>query len=407
MGVFNWAWICNLSTNQAQLNRNLKIKQEDRSAVKYKQKKRTKSAMPNLKLPNLIIGNLVVNPPIIQGGMGVRVSKANLASAVANEGGIGVIAAAGLGDEEACKIDYVKYSELALREEIRKAKKMTKGCLGVNIMVALANYDSLVEASCEEGIDIIISGAGLPLNLPAYTKDYKTKLAPIVSSGRAAELICKTWNRKYKRLPDALIVEGPLAGGHLGFNMDELNHKENFLIEKLLKDVLMVAKDYENTSNGSKIPVIAAGGIFDGVDIAKILKIGASGVQMASRFVCTHECDASDRYKEEFLKAEEKDIVLINSPVGLPGRVIENEFVKRIERGEKIRFDCPYRCLRTCEPAHVNYCIADALVNASKGDLKNGFAMCGANAHRINKIVSVKELLRELVDEATKEYYKS
>jgi len=357
------------------------------------------------KLPDLIIGNLKINPPIIQGGMGVRISKANLAAAVANEGGVGVIASVGLGDEELCKKDYIKYSDIELRNQIRKARSMTKGYLGVNIMVALTNYENLVKTACEENIDLIISGSGIPMKLPSYVTNPKTKLLPIVSSGRAAEIICKAWGSKYNRLPDALVVEGPLAGGHLGFSMEELNKLEEYSLEKLLQDVLKVVRNYELKFNG-KIPVIPAGGIFDGRDIAKLLKLGASGVQIATRFVCTEECDAALELKQAFIKARKEDITIIKSPVGLPGRVIRNKFVEDIEEGRRIKFDCPYKCLKTCDSETAPYCIANALVNASKGDLEHGFAMCGTNAYRVKKIVKVKELMKELTDEAIAEYYR-
>jgi NAD(P)H-dependent flavin oxidoreductase YrpB (nitropropane dioxygenase family) len=189
-----------------------------------------------------------------------------------------------------------------------------------------------------------------------------------------------------------------LAGGHLGFSPEELNNIENFRLEKLVRDVLAVSEKYKELSKKT-IPVIAAGGIFDGKDIAKMLKLGASGVQMATRFVCTEECDASEAYKEAFLKAKKEDIIIIDSPVGLPGRVIKNAFVERILREEKIKFNCPYKCLKTCEEELAPYCIADALVNSARGDMKRGFAMCGANAYRVNKIVPVKELIDELISD--------
>lgn len=358
--------------------------------------------MSKKRLPDLIIGNLVINPPIIQGGMGVRVSTATLAAAVSNEGAFGVIASVGLGDEKESEKDYVRSSEMALRKQIQKAKELTARPIGVNIMFALTNYDELTKAAIEEDAGAIISGAGLPLHLPALVGGSGIKLIPIVSSGRAAELICKTWLRRYNRLPDALVLEGPLAGGHIGFKFGEILSSDFPSLENLLVDVLIIVKEFESNLN-KKIPVIAAGGIFTGKDIARILKLGASGVQMATRFVCTNECDVSNEYKEAYLKCTKDDIIVILSPVGMPARVIKNKFVERIESGEKIKFTCPYHCLRTCDPYTANYCIAQALVNSSKGDLDNGFVMCGANAFRINKIISVKELINELVDEAAYE----
>ena len=347
-----------------------------------------------LELKKLDIGGLIIEIPIIQGGMGVRISASSLASAVSNEGGLGVVAAVGLGEEGTEGIDFKTRSCTALADIIRETRGKTKKPFGVNIMCALTDYDALVEVAQKEGADVIISGAGLPLKLPSLIKGPHTKLVPIVSSGRAAKIICATWQRRYNRLPDAIVVEGPLAGGHLGYSRAELDDPEHFSLLPILKDVLAVTREFEK--EGARIPVIAAGGIYDGADIANAIRAGASGVQMATRFVCTHECDASIKYKQLYLSAEEKDIVIINSPVGMPGRVISNDFVKRICSGERIDFDCKYQCLATCDPKKVNYCIAKALINAYRGDLDKGFAMCGSNAYRIKKIVSVKELMAEL-----------
>ena len=352
----------------------------------------------NIEFKNLDIGNLRIKLPIIQGGMGARVSSSSLASAVSNEGGLGIIAAVGLGEE--CgdeKRDYKMRSRAELTNIIRDTRGMTKNPFGVNIMCVLTNYDELVGAAQAESVDVIISGAGLPLRLPALIKNDKTKLIPIVSSARGAALICNTWARRYKRLPDAIIVEGPLAGGHLGYSLAELADPKHFSLEKILVEVIEVARTFE--TDKIRIPVIAAGGIFDGKDIAKVIHLGASGVQMATRFVCTHECDVSLKYKELYVSAKKEDIVVIQSPVGLPGRVIRNEFVKRITMGERIDFGCEYQCLYTCDAKKVNYCIAKALLNAYRGELDKGFAMCGSNAYRIDKIVSVKELITELVEQ--------
>lgn len=348
---------------------------------------------------NLEMGDLRIELPIIQGGMGVRVSASSLASAASNEGALGVIAAVGLGEE--CgneQRDYKTRSRAELTNIIRKTKSLTKNPFGVNIMCVLTNYDELVEAAQAEAVNVIISGAGLPLRLPALIKNKLTKLVPIVSSARAAQIICSTWARRYKRLPDAIIVEGPLAGGHLGYSLAELADEKNFYLDKILSEVLTVTRTFENDK--SSIPVIAAGGIFDGKDIARVMRLGASGVQMGTRFVCTHECDVSLKYKEAYIAAKKEDIVIIQSPVGLPGRVIRNEFVKKVTEGTQVAFGCEYKCLYTCDAKKVNYCIAKALLNASHGELDKGFAMCGSNAYRIEKIISVKELITELVTEA-------
>jgi NAD(P)H-dependent flavin oxidoreductase YrpB (nitropropane dioxygenase family) len=345
---------------------------------------------------NLDIGGLKIELPIIQGGMGVRVSTATLASAVSNEGALGVIAAVGLGEENGdITHDYKERSRLSFTNIIRATRRMTKNPFGVNIMCALTNYDDLVDAAQEESVSVIISGAGLPLRLPSLIKNKATKLIPIVSSARAAHIICSVWQRRYNRLPDAIVVEGPLAGGHLGYSRAELADPEHFYLDNILREVLLVAREFDKN-----IPVIAAGGIFDGEDIARVIRLGAGAVQMGTRFVCTHECDASIKYKEAYLSAKKEDIIIIQSPVGMPGRVISNDFVKKILQGERIDFGCAYKCLSTCDPEKVNYCIAKALVNASRGDLDQGFAMCGSNAYRINKIISVKQLITELVEGA-------
>ncbi|MDP2830748.1 MAG: nitronate monooxygenase family protein [Candidatus Omnitrophota bacterium] len=353
----------------------------------------------NTEFKDLCIGDLKIRLPIIQGGMGVRVSNPSLVSAVSNEGALGVIAAVGLGEEvEFKELGYTQRSCASFTQSIRQTRQKTKNPFGVNIMCVLTNYEDLVNVAQNESVDVIISGAGLPLRLPALIKNTKTKLIPIVSSARAASIICSTWQRRYKRLPDALIVEGPLAGGHLGYSLAELEDKENVSLENILAKVVSVTQGFRNGS--TKIPGIAAGGIFDGKDIAKFIRLGADGVQMGTRFVCTHECDVAREYKEAYLAAKQEDIVVIKSPVGLPGRVIRNDFVKRIMRGERVDFNCEYHCLYTCDPKKVNYCIAKALLNASRGQMEKGFAMCGSNAYRLQKIVSVKELISELVAQA-------
>lgn len=355
------------------------------------------------KLPDLVIGNLVINPPIIQGGMGVRISLNKLASAVSNEGAMGTISCALIGGMNShCSMqDHLNADMKELASQIRKAKTLTKGPLAVNIMVALTNQLNLYRTAVEEGIDLIVSGAGLPLTLPTYVKDSggKTKVAPIVSSGRAAELICKTWQRRYEYFPDAMVLEGPLAGGHLGFSFQELETEQSMpKVEDILLDVVKVAEEYGKKA-GRKIPVIVAGGVYDGKDIAKMLKLGASGVQMATRFAATHECDADIRFKQAYVDCKKEDIMIIRSPVGMPGRAIRNEFLEKSKRKE-IKFRCYYQCLKTCNPPTSPYCIADALLNASQGKLDSGFVFVGSNAYRVNKIVSVKELINELVSEA-------
>ena len=352
-----------------------------------------------MDFPALKIGDLVCPVPIVQGGMGVGISLSGLSSAVANQGGIGVIAAAMIGiGEPDVSTNPVEANIRALRREIKKARSMTKGIIGINIMVALTPYPDLVRTSIEEGIDIIFSGAGLPMDLPGYlTNGAKTKLAPIVSSGRAAKLICRKWLNRFDYLPDAFVVEGPKAGGHLGFKVDQINDPD-FALEKLVKDVVDTIAPIASERNTS-IPVIAAGGIYTGADIRNILNVGASAAQLGTRFVATYECDAADSFKQTFVTAKKEDLVVIKSPVGMPGRAVRNHFLDEVEAGCKKPFNCPYHCIKTCDPSKSPYCIALALAGARKGKFRNGFAFAGSNAYRVDRIVSVKELIDSLHDE--------
>jgi nitronate monooxygenase len=351
-----------------------------------------------MKIPSLQIGDVTARIPIIQGGMGVRVSLAGLASAVANEGGIGTIASVGLGDIEAAKVDFERICREALIHELCKAKSLTDGLIAVNIMGVLSNAKDLIQATAREGIRLIVSGASLPLKLPEMVEDSGALLLPIISSGRAADLVLRTWDKRYQRTADAIIIEGPLAGGHLGFSMEQLQEPEKYSLAILLPEVLQVIKRFEDKYS-RKIPVIVGGGIYDGTDIARMLQAGASGVQMATRFVCTVECDVAQEFKQAYLDAKEEDIVLIKSPVGLPGRAIRNQFLINLERGLQEKINCPWRCLSTCNVAEARYCIALALINAYLGDMNKGLVFCGQNAHRLHKIVTVKELIAELLAE--------
>jgi len=346
------------------------------------------------KLNALQIGHLSIDPPIIQGGMGVRVSKANLASAVANEGCAGVIASVGLGDyEHSPGADFEEVNRAALQAEIRKARRMTSGVIGVNAMVALSNYESLVHVCVQENVDMIISGAGLPLHLPAYTAGTKIQLVPVVSSARSLQIIYRKWMKDFNRSPDAVIVEGMKAGGHLGYSREQLEQNRPTL-DQVLAEVLQFTRQLP-----TPIPVIAAGGIFSGQDMAHYLNAGASGVQMATRFVCTEECDADIRFKQAYLNARAEDITLINSPVGLPGKVIRNDFVEKIKHGHTIPFKCKYRCLRSCNPSTAPYCIAEVLAKAAEGNMEEAFVFAGSNAWQCNEIVSVKQLIQKLMEE--------
>ena len=356
-----------------------------------------------MNFPKLQIGNLIADVPIVQGGMGVKVSLSSLASAVANEGGIGTISSIGLGDVNIAAKDYEATSREALIEEIRKAKSMTNGHLAINIMGVLSNSEDLVTTSVKEGIKIIVFGAGLPTKLPRLVEDPDVNLVPIISSARGAELVLRSWAKRYNRTANGFILEGPLAGGHLGFSQEQLETIDDFKLEAILPEVVEAVNPYEDQF-GQKIPIIAGGGVYTGKDIAKMLSLGASGVQMGTRFVATTECDVSPEFKQAYLDAKEEDIVITKSPVGLPGRAIRNNFLKEIEEKGKQKIKCNYRCLTTCKIDDAKYCIAKALLNSHEGDVEHGLIFCGQNAYRVNEIVSVKELIGELTAELEKEY---
>lgn len=356
-----------------------------------------------MKLKGIKIGDFISKYPIIQGGMGVGVSMHNLAGNVAKEGGIGIISTADIGYQNPeFEKNPMEANLRAIKTEIEEARKIApKGIIGVNIMVALTNYAEIVKECVKNKIDLIISGAGLPKDLPTFIKGTKTKIAPIVSSGRAAKLISKMWINKYNYAPDMIVIEGPEAGGHLGFKPDELLPENKPSLEDITRDVLKEVKEIENET-GKEIPVVVAGGIFDGKDIAKYLKMGADGVQMATRFVATKECDASDAFKQAYVNAKKEDIKIIKSPVGMPGRAIKNEFIKRVESSKSKITRC-YNCIKTCNPAETPYCITKALINSVRGNLDEGLIFCGSNVDRIDKIVTVKELMQELVNGAEAE----
>lgn len=355
-----------------------------------------------MKLPSLKIGDLEAKVPIIQGGMGARVSLSKLAAAVANEGGIGVISAVYPGyNEPDFETNNLCANLRGLKNEINKAKTMApNGIIGVNIMVAMNNYDKFVEAALEQNVDIIISGAGLPLNLPILAKNTKTKLAPIVSSAKAALVILKMWDRKQNVAPDMIIVEGYKAGGHLGFSDEELKNPKELL--DIVREVKEVIKPFSAKYN-KMIPVIAAGGIYDGKDIADAVKSGASGVQMATRFVATEECDVDIEFKKAYINASQEDIVVIKSPVGMPGRAIKNKFLDRLNQNGKITKTKCYNCIKTCNPNETPYCITEALLESAKGNIDNGLIFAGSNVYKIKSITTVKELINELIVEAEKE----
>jgi NAD(P)H-dependent flavin oxidoreductase YrpB (nitropropane dioxygenase family) len=352
------------------------------------------------ELPKLKIGTYESQIPLLLGGMGVGITRSRLASAVANEGGMGVIAAVGIGMYEP---DFNKDNAAAnlrgLRKEIGIMRKLTKGVVGVNVMYALTNFENIIATCLEEEADLIVMGAGMPMRLgdsisAEQIRSGKTRFVVIVSSARAANLIFRAWERNYDYIPDAVVVEGPRAGGHLGFKKEQINDPE-YALEKILPEVVSVVNTYGD-KHQRKIPVIAAGGIYTGEDIYNIMKLGADGVQMATRFIGTYECDASEEFKRSLIECTEDDIEIITSPVGMPGRAIRNSFIDEVKLGHRMPFACPWKCLKTCDYATAPYCIALALVNAEQGKMNKGFAFVGANAPRVKSIVSVKELVDEL-----------
>jgi NAD(P)H-dependent flavin oxidoreductase YrpB (nitropropane dioxygenase family) len=350
-------------------------------------------------MKRLRIGNLVLEVPIIQGGMGVGISLSGLASAVANEGGAGIISSAGLGLlYRDFSSDFLEASIHGLKEEIRKAREKTRGVIGVNVMVAMTNFTDMIKTAISEKVDLITAGAGLPLDMPSFLKsDSTTKLIPIVSSARAAKIICEKWKANYNYLPDAVIVEGPKAGGHLGFKVEQIDDND-YSLEKLVPEIVSELKTFEDKYNAT-IPLIAAGGIYTGKDIKDILELGASGVQMGTRFVTTEECDASASFKQAYLDASSSDIEIIKSPVGMPGRAILSNFITKVREGKKQPKKCPFKCIKTCDISKSPYCIIVALINALKGNFESGYAFAGTNAFRATKISSVKELFKVILQE--------
>lgn len=334
--------------------------------------------------------------PIIQGGMGIGVSLGGLAGAVMREGGMGVISAAQPGYRDPdFRRDPFTANIKALKAEIKKAREISqgKGLLGVNIMVAGQHYDRYASEIGEMDIDVIISGAGLPLELPHLVTNEKVALAPIVSSGKAAYLLCRRWFQRYTRYPDFIVIEGPLAGGHLGFSWDDLKAHSEQKLEDILQDCKKAIAEL-----GITIPLVVAGGIYTGKDIAAFLKQGAAAVQMATRFIATFECDAHDKFKAVFLNTQQEDIEFVISPSGYPGRAIVNDFVKRMRAGRIAPIQC-VNCLRPCHPPTTPYCITEALINSVSGDVDHGLVFTGANGYRIDKIVSVSQLIEELMSE--------
>lgn len=343
-----------------------------------------------MSISELRIGDLCARIPVIQGGMGVGVSLSGLAGAVAAAGGVGIISTAQIGYRDP---DFgrhpIECNLKAIGEEIKKAReKANGGIIGVNIMVATRRYEDYVKAAVEAGVDLIISGAGLPMTLPEISGN--ARIAPIVSSRKSLSVISKYWQKKYSRKPDLIVIEGPLAGGHLGFSKEEIDaytvtNEKNYDDE--VKAIIELANELE-------VPVVVAGGVYERKDMEHYLAMGAKGVQIATRFVTTRECDASDAYKQAYIDAKKEDIVIVKSPVGMPGRAIHNAFLDKVAAGERFMRGCR-QCIITCKPDTAPYCITEALINAVEGRLDEGLIFCGSNAYRANRIETVADIMEE------------
>lgn len=346
----------------------------------------------------LRIGDKIARYPIIQGGMGIGISLGNLAGNVAKAGGVGIISAAQIGyKEEDFEKNPFEANIRAIEKEYKKARRISPdGIIGFNIMVAMNHYEDYVKQAAKVGADIIISGAGLATDLPELVKGFHTKIAPIVSGEKAAQVLLKLWDRKFQRTADLVVIEGPKAGGHLGFSKEEVNELTAEVYAETIKKVMEIVKGY-GEKYGTKIPVVVAGGIYDHEDVARMLALGVDGVQVASRFVTTKECDADIRYKEVYLNSKEEDIQLVTSPVGMPGRAIRNSFTERVARGEKEPITKCYGCLRKCKPTEIPYCISRALIQAVKGDVENGLIFSGTESYRQNKLEMVQDVIDSLM----------
>ena len=348
-------------------------------------------------MKNLKIGDKITRVPLIQGGMGVGISLGRLAGTVAREGGVGIISSAQIGYREPDFDRNPAEANLrAIESEMKKARAISPdGIIGFNVMTALKENAAHIRAAVKAGADIVISGAGLPTDLPALTEGSSTRIAPIVSTDKTANVIRKYWDRKYKRTADLVVIEGPQAGGHLGFKKEEIEtYTPQSYGEEIRKIIVTVRKYAEKY--GVKIPVVVAGGIYDSSDVKRVMDLGADGVQVATRFVTTEECDADIRYKEAYINASEEDIRIVKSPVGMPGRAIMNSFMERVMGGEKIPHSPCHGCLAKCSPADIPYCITDGLIDAVKGNIEKGLLFCGAKAYKAEKIETVSEVIQAL-----------
>ncbi len=350
------------------------------------------------------IRNKTISLPIVQGGMGVGISRSSLASSVINCGGIGTISVSQIGYLEEDFWDGPRQSMRAniraLEKEVRKVRKVSSGFLAVNILTASRHYDQLAKAAVEAGADAIVSGAGLPLDMPAYTKDSNTANIPIVSSSRALNLICKRWKKKYDVYPDAVVVEGPKAGGHLGVKYEELDRYQ--MTDNLDKRFLEV-KEYL-TKLQLDIPIIVAGGIFSASDAKRYFDLGVDAIQVGTRFIGTVECDADIKFKQKFINSNKEDIIYVKSPVGYPGRAIRNKFTNELELGN-IPVDKCLGCILPCKGKNpmTPYCITDKLIAAVNGDIDNGLVFSGSNGYMISEVSTVSDVIEDLLSKVMEE----
>lgn len=353
------------------------------------------------------IGRRTLSIPILQGGMGVGVSLDRLAGAVAACGGMGTISTA------ACGYGYPDYDKdpngvnlRALDRQVRRAREKARGAglVAINAMVATSQFADSVRTALRAGVDAVVCGAGLPRNLPALAAEVPESdaaLAPIVSGGRAAALICKLWDRQYQRTPDFVVLEGPLAGGHLGFSKEEAQEAQAGRprpLAALLQEVLGALAPFREKYRRD-IPVFVAGGVRDGYEMRRYTDMGAAGAQVATRFIATEECDASDGYKQALLNAKTEDITIVQSPVGLPGRALRSPLIQRVEAGTQPPIEKCIKCLVPCDRKTAPYCISKALIAAAGGDWENGLFFCGANAGEISALSTVQEQMDQMMKE--------
>lgn len=348
--------------------------------------------------PVLKIGDLTAKRPIIQGGMGIGISLSGLAGAVAKAGGVGIISSAQIGFKEPDFEQHpVEACRRAIGSELAKARAIAPdGIIGFNMMTALRDFEGHVRAAVSAGADLIISGAGLPLELPGYTEGSHTKIAPIVSTERSASVILKYWDRKYHRTADLVVIEGPKAGGHLGFTPEQLKTYDDAGYDQEVKKIMAVVQKYSE-KYGCHIPVVLAGGISDRAAADHAFSLGVDGIQVATRFVTTKECDADIRYKEAYIRAAKSDIQIVKSPVGMPGRAIMNPFMKRVMAGEKMTPEKCLLCMKGCQPDQIPYCITQSLIHAVKGEVDEALLFCGADAWKAEKIETVEEVISNLM----------